>query len=120
MSPIDDYLSKVSPAQKAELGRIRAIARKLVPDAEETISYGIPALKYNNQPLMYFAAFKNHLSLFPTSGPTEAIKNKLKNYTVSKGTIQFTLDKPLPEALIKEIVNLRLNDITPGEGRDRL
>lgn len=109
---MDDYLATVSPSQRAELERIRGIVKQVAPDAEELISYGLPAFKYNKRPLLYFGAFKNHMSLFPTSGPTKALKDKLKDFTVSKGTIQFTLEKPLPESLIKEIVQHRLAAIT--------
>lgn len=109
---IDDYLKNVSPEHKAELERVRKIVKTVVPDAEETISYGIPAFKYNGQPLLYFAAFKNHMSLFPTSGPTEALKDKLKDFVVSKGTIQFTVEKPIPDTLIKEILLNRLGNIS--------
>lgn len=111
MSVIDDRLSQLPAAEREALERIRSIALHLVPDAEETISYGLPALKYKKQPLIYFDAFKDHLSLFPTSGPTEELKDKLKDFKASKGTIQFTLEKPLPEALIREIIEVRLNDI---------
>lgn len=111
MKEVNEYLSKVPPAQRAELERIRKIVKRLVPDAEESISYMMPAFKYKKKPLVYYAAFKDHMSLFPTSGPTETLKAKLAAYKVSKGTIQFTLDKPLPEPLIKEIVRARLQEI---------
>jgi uncharacterized protein YdhG (YjbR/CyaY superfamily) len=107
MSVIDDYLSNVPEPHKSELERIRQIVKQVVPEAQETISYGMPAFKYKNKPLIYFAAFKNHMSIFPTSGPTEELKDKLKSYKTSKGTIQFTVDKPLPESLITDILLIR-------------
>ncbi|HSW37711.1 MAG TPA: DUF1801 domain-containing protein [Candidatus Saccharimonadales bacterium] len=110
MSVIDDYLKEVEPAQRAELERIRQIVRKLVPEAEEVISYGMPAFKYKNKYFIFFAAFKNHMSVFP--GAPVKLKDKLKGYKLRKGTIQFTLDNPLPEALIKELVQSRLDDIS--------
>lgn len=112
MSVIDDYLAKVSASQKAQLERIRRIVKQIVPDVEETIGYGIPAFKCQNQPLVYFAAFKNHMSLFPTAGPTEVLKDKLQAYKISKGTIQFTLENPLPESIIREIIQIRLAEIS--------
>ncbi len=114
MSVIDGYLANVSPAQRVELERIRAIVKAVVPDAAESISYGMPAFKYKNRPLVYFAAFKSHLSLFPTSGPTEVLHEQLRDFKVSKGTIQFTPEKPLPESLIKQILQVRLDDIQQG------
>ncbi len=111
MSAIDEYLNTVDPPQRAALERIRAIVKEMVPDAEEQISYGIPAFKYHKKPLIYFAAFKSHMSIFPTAGPPEELKEKLKDFTVSKGTIQFTIEKPIPENLVKEIISSRLKTI---------
>jgi uncharacterized protein YdhG (YjbR/CyaY superfamily) len=93
MSVIDEYLKKVKPSQRAELERVRGIVKQLVPEAEETISYGMPTFKVNNKVLIYFAAYKNHMSIFPR-------------------TIKFTEEKPLPESVIKEIVLNRLKTIT--------
>lgn len=111
MTVIDDYLKNVESAQKKELERVRSIVKKHVPLAEESISYGLPAFKYKKKPLVYFGAFKDHMSLFPTSKPTEILKDKLSEYVVTKGTIQFTLEKPLPESLIKEILDVRIQEI---------
>jgi len=71
------------------------------------MSYGIPAFKHNGM-LVWFAAFSKHCSLFPTASVIEAFKNELRGYTISKGTIQFPLDKPLPKGLIKKIVRARV------------
>jgi uncharacterized protein YdhG (YjbR/CyaY superfamily) len=111
MSAIDDYLQALDPQQKAELERIRKIAKTLVPDAEESISYDMPALKYKGKPLIYFAAFKNHMSIFPTPGPIETMSAELAAYKTSRGTLQFTVDNPIPEALLKELITARLQRI---------
>ena len=111
MSVIDDYLNKLSSVQRTELERIRVIVKEIAPDSEETLSYGVPTFKVKKQPLVYIGVFKNHMSLFPTSGPTKALKDKLKNFDVSKGTIRFTIEKPIPEKLIIEILHIRLADI---------
>ncbi len=111
MSVIDDYLKYVDPSQRAVLSHIRTIVRQTVPKATETISYGLPAFKYQSKPLLYFGVFTHHMSLFPTSGPTEAFKDKLGDYTVTKGTIQFTAKKPLPDALLIEILQFRVKAI---------
>ena len=104
---VDEYLARVSDAQRAELERIRDIVRAQVPEAEESISYMMPAFKYKKKPLLYYAAFANHLSIFPTSGPTTILADQLTDYETSKDTIKFTLDHPLPTALIEAVVAAR-------------
>lgn len=111
MSAVDEYLKVVAEPQKAQLERVRKIVRQLVPEAEEVISYGMPGFTYKNKYLMGYAAFKDHLSLFPTSAPVEALKAKLKDFKLSKGTIQFTVAKPVPETLIQELVKIRRDAI---------
>ncbi|MDQ5944315.1 MAG: hypothetical protein QG658_382 [Patescibacteria group bacterium] len=111
MTIIDTYLQDIDSKQRSELERIRTITKNAVPTAEEKITYGMPTMTYKGKSLLHFAAFKDHMSLFPTSGPTEELTEKLKDYKTSKGTIQFTLEKTLPEALIREIINLRMRDI---------
>jgi uncharacterized protein YdhG (YjbR/CyaY superfamily) len=91
------------------LNKIRATIRSVVPpEATEGISYGMPAFKYKG-PLMGYAAFAKHCSLFPMSGSViEAFQDDLKGYHTSKGTIQFAMDKPLPAALVKKLVRARI------------
>ena len=111
MSAVDDYLNALNPKDRAELQRIRLIVKTAVPEAVEAFSYGMPAFKYKDRPLFYYAAFKNHLSVFPTSKPTATLKGMLSGYQVSKGTVRFTLDNPLPDELIIEMLKVRLADI---------
>ena len=111
MSIMDDYLKQQPAAQKSELERIRKIVKEFVPEVTEGMSYGIPAFKVNDKYLIGFAAFKDHLSIFPGAMPVDLLKNKLSDYVTSKGTIQFTLEKPLSETLIKEILVISLADI---------
>ncbi len=111
MTVIDTYLEDIDSKQRAELERIRAITKGAVATAEEKISYGMPTMTYKGKNLLHFAAFKDHMSLFPTSGPTEELAEQLKNYKTSKGTIQFTLENPLPEKLIRQIIDIRLREI---------
>lgn len=112
MSVIDEYLQNVSSPQKEELERVRAIVQQTVPDAEEVISYGMPGFKYQKKYLVTFGAFKDHMSIFPGAWPTEAVKEQLSSFQTSKGTIQFTVEHPLPEALIKELVLLSVKKIS--------
>jgi uncharacterized protein YdhG (YjbR/CyaY superfamily) len=108
---IEGYLKKVPPSQRTELERIRKIVQRLVPDAEEVISYGMPTFKYKGKNLIHFAAFKNHLSIFPTAEPIKTLHEEFKPFIASKGTLKFTEDKPIPERLIKALVKQRLEAI---------
>jgi uncharacterized protein YdhG (YjbR/CyaY superfamily) len=108
---VDEYLARVPEPARGTLEKIRAAIRAAAPSgATETISYGIPAFKYDGI-LVWFAAFANHCSLFPTASVIDAFKNELKPYTLSKGTIQFSIDKPLPDALVKKMVKARVAQI---------
>ena len=105
---VDDYLAAVPEPARSTLQRVRAAIRSAVPaEATEAISYGIPAFKYQGT-LVWFAAFSNHCSLFPTASVIKAFKNELKGFETSKGTIHFPMDKPLPAALVKKMVKARL------------
>lgn len=85
--------------------------KKIVPDVEEVISYGIPTFKHKGKYVLYFGAFKNHMSVFPGSSLTTEVKNKLAGYKIAKGTIQFTEDKLLPAGIIEEMVKARLKTL---------
>ena len=114
---VDDYLAGVPEPARGTLHKIRAAIRSaLPPEATEDISYGIPTFKYKG-PLLWFAAFSNHCSLFPTASVIEAFKNELKGFSMSKGTIHFPTDKPLPTALVKKLVKAR---VTQNESKKRL
>jgi uncharacterized protein YdhG (YjbR/CyaY superfamily) len=105
---VDEYLAGVPEPGRGTLHKIRAAIRSVVPQkTTEIISYGIPAFKHDGV-LIWYAAFADHCSLFPTAAVIETFKNALKSYTISKGTIQFPLDKPLPAALVKEMVRMRI------------
>jgi len=105
---VDQYLAAVPEPARTTLNKIRAIIRSAAPaEAIETISYGMPAFKHKGV-LVWFAAFSDHCSLFPTAAIIEKFKSELKAYTISKGTIQFPADKPLPAALVKKIVKARV------------
>jgi len=104
----DEYIAMVPEPARSTLKKIRAVIRSVVPrEVTEIISYGMPAFKHNGV-LIWFAAFSNHCSLFPTASVIEAFKKELKGYTTSKGTIQFPVGKPLPAALVKKLVKARI------------
>lgn len=101
---IDEYLDGADPAFRAELERIRALVTELVPSVEESMSYRMPTLKYKNRALVFLTASKKHMSLFPSSWAIEEFTDRLEGYKTTAHAIQFTLDKPLPTELIKDLV----------------
>ena len=103
---IDDYLSKLPADQRAALERLRRQILAAAPGAEECISYGLPTFKLNGS-LVHFGAAKNHCAFYP-HGVVEHFADRLKAYDTSKGTIRFQPDSPLPEALVREIVEYRI------------
>jgi len=107
---VDEYLAHVPEPARSTLNQVRAAIRSaLPPEATETISYRIPAFKHKKV-LVWFAAFSDHCSLFPTASVIEEFKSELKGFSTSKGTIHFPVDKPLPAALVKKMVKARLAD----------
>jgi uncharacterized protein YdhG (YjbR/CyaY superfamily) len=105
---VAEYLAGVPEPARGALRKMRAVIRSAVPrEARETISYGIPAFKQDGI-LVWFAAFSDHCSLFPTAAVIEAFQKELKSFQTSKGTIHFPLNRPLPVALIKKIVKARV------------
>lgn len=104
-------MARVPEPAREVLAKMRATIRSAVPpDATELISYGIPAFK-DKKVLVWYAAFSDHCSLFPTASVIERFKDELRGFSVSKGTIQFPLAKPLPVALIKKLVKTRVADL---------
>jgi uncharacterized protein YdhG (YjbR/CyaY superfamily) len=116
---VDDYLARVPEPARSTLEKMRAAIRSVVPrEAAETISYGIPAFRHKVV-IVWYAAFADHVSVFPTASVIEAFKDELAEFKTSKGTIQFPTDKPLPIALIKRIVKARVAILCPGVRRSR-
>jgi uncharacterized protein YdhG (YjbR/CyaY superfamily) len=114
---VDEYVAGVPEPARSALQQMRtAIGSVVPPEASEVISYGIPAFKHKRV-LVWFAAFTNHCSLFPTASVLEAFKGELKNFTVSKGTVQFPTDKPMPVALIRKLVKARIAESEGGKKR---
>jgi uncharacterized protein YdhG (YjbR/CyaY superfamily) len=114
MTVIDTFLQKISDPQKNELERIRAIARGVVPDAEETIAYGMPTLKYKGKSFLGFNALKNHIGIYPYGGEEiNVFKDILtkNNYEFSLGAIRVPFDKPITEALLTQIIQHRIKRI---------
>ncbi|HWF18042.1 MAG TPA: DUF1801 domain-containing protein [Verrucomicrobiae bacterium] len=105
---VDEYIAATPEPARSILKKIRAVIRAAVPpEASEIISYNMPAFRHKGV-LVWYAAFSDHCSLFPTSAMIEMFKKELKGFSTSKGTIQFPLDKPPPIGLIKKIVKARV------------
>jgi uncharacterized protein YdhG (YjbR/CyaY superfamily) len=104
---IDEYIKGFSPDVQEILEKIRSTIRRAAPEAEETISYRIPAFMQNGV-LVYFAAFKNHIGFYPPVKGDAALMKTLSRYAGEKGNLQFPLDQPISYGLIKRIVQLRV------------
>ncbi len=106
---IDEYLRALPEDVRITLEKLYKAIKSAAPNAEEVISYGMPAFKHQGM-LVYFAAFKDHCSFFPGSSQIVQLYDELKSFKTSKGTIQFTVEKPLPRALVKKIVKARMEE----------
>jgi uncharacterized protein YdhG (YjbR/CyaY superfamily) len=104
---IDDYLAPLSNEKRAALEKLRRAIQSAAPKAEECISYGLPAFRLNGKLLVAFGAAKNHCAFYPGS-VLEALKDELKAYNTSKGTIRFPADSPLPAKLVRKLVKTRI------------
>jgi uncharacterized protein YdhG (YjbR/CyaY superfamily) len=107
VNSIDEYIKGFSPDIQKLLQQVRATIKKAAPDAEETIKYAMPTFTLNGN-LVHFAAFKNHIGLYPTPNGIEAFKKELSVYKGAKGSVQFPLDQPMPLELISKIVKYRV------------
>jgi uncharacterized protein YdhG (YjbR/CyaY superfamily) len=106
---IDEYIAGFPKDIQDILQNLRRVIHEAAPEAQETISYSMPAFKQNGI-LVYFAAFKDHIGFFPTSSGVSAFSKELAPYDTSKGTIRFPLDEPIPVNLIKKIVKFRAQE----------
>jgi len=113
---VDEYIASRPEAVQGTLARVRGIIRKAVPSAEELISYQIPAYKLHGSPVLYFAGWKQHYSLYPATGRVvAAFKAELAPYQISKGTIRFPLSEPVPARLIGRIAKFRAKEVAERE-----
>lgn len=106
---IDEYLASVNSEQRTALQKLRRTIRATAPKAEECISYGIPAFRLNGRSLVFFGAWANHCSFYPGSSRTlKNFRRDLKDFQITKGTIRFSADNPLPLSLVKKLVKARI------------
>jgi len=119
-NPVEEYLTGLDEPKQSTLRQLRSAILAVIPEAEECISYGLPAFRVRGKVIAGFAAFKNHLSYLPHSGSVIAsVGPKAARYESTKGSLHFPVDTPLPKALVRQLVTVRLHQAFPDEGRSR-
>jgi uncharacterized protein YdhG (YjbR/CyaY superfamily) len=115
---IDDYLSELDEPRRGTLAALRETILRHLPDAEQCLSYGMPAFKVRGKTVAGFAAFKNHLSYLPHSGSVlSELAEQLDGYEYTKGSLRFALDRPLPDVLVGQLITVRMTQAFPrGDG----
>jgi uncharacterized protein YdhG (YjbR/CyaY superfamily) len=109
---VDEYLRGVEEPGRSTLRTLRRTIREIVPDAEEVISYRVPAFRAGGETVAGFAAFKNHLSYLPFSGSVlSQLADELEGYAMTKSSLHFPVDRPLPKALVKKLIEVRLAQV---------
>jgi uncharacterized protein YdhG (YjbR/CyaY superfamily) len=109
---VDEYLRGLEEPKRSMLESLRRTILEIVPEAEEVISYRVPAFRVSGKTIAGFAAFKNHLSYLPFSGSVIGqLPNELDRYATTKSSVHFPIDRPLPKALVKKLIQVRLADI---------
>lgn len=113
---VDDYLAQLDEPKRSTLQTLRRTITELLPDAEETISYGMPAYKVDGKTIAGFAAFKNHLSYLPHSGSVlDKLGDALSSYDGTKGSLHFPVDQALPRELVRHLLQVRLAEAGLGD-----
>ena len=112
---VDEYIADFPTETQAILEEIRATIQTVAPNADESISYGMPGYKLNGKPLVYFAAFKNHIGFYATPTGHAEFAEELSKYKQGKGSVQFPIDKPMPMDLITKIVKFRVRQNSERE-----
>jgi len=108
---VDEYIKKADKIHQATLKEVREVVRKTVKNIEEGIAYGMPAYTLQGKPLFYFAAMKGHLGLYPTPGPIKTLKDKLKDFSTSKGCVRVPYTIKIPKTLISKLIKARIKEL---------
>lgn len=108
---IDQFIDKFPTEVKDRLLKIRDLVKKLVPEAEEAMGYGVPSFKFNGKPLIYYAAFAKHIGIYPVPEAEGELLAKIKKYQTGKGTMQFLHNEPMPYDFIEKIIKLRVEQL---------
>ena len=120
INPVDQYIQTFPPNIQELLEQVRKTILNNAPDATEGISYGMPAYRTNNIPLVYFAAFSKHIGFYATPSGHDSFAKKLSGYKQGKGSVQFPFDQPIPYELIAEIVTFRVLENKIKESKIRM
>ena len=117
-SEIDDYLAKLEEPKRTTLNQLRESILRVIPEAEQCFSYGMPAFRVQGKVVAGFASFKNHLSYLPHSGSVfPELRDELAGYQMSSGALRFPIDQPLPEALVAKLIAVRKRQAFERQGR---
>jgi len=111
ITTIREYITHFPPNVQAILSKFRKIIHEVTPEATEAMKYQMPTFVLNGENLIHFAAYKNHIGLYPTPSAVEAFKKDLKNYVTSKGAIQFVIAKSMPYDLVRRITEFRVKEV---------
>ncbi len=112
---VDEYLRGIEEPKRSTLQALRRTILEIVPDADQVISYRVPAFRVRGKTVAGFAAFRDHLSYLPFSGSVLAqLADELKGYTMTKSALHFPVDRPLPKTVVKKLIALRLGEVRPG------
>ena len=114
---VDDYIASFDQSSQPILNTLRDTIINRAPLATESISYGMPAYKMNKKPLVYFAAYRNHIGLYATPSGHEAFSEELAKYKQGKGSVQFPITEPLPYDLIERIIDFRVQEVTQSSAK---
>lgn len=109
---VDTYIKQFPSEVQEKLKALRSTIQTAAPDAQESISYGMPAYKFKKKPLVYFAGYKGHIGFYATPNGHEAFQKELSSYKQGKGSVQFPLEEPLPLDLVRRIVEFRIQSIS--------
>lgn len=109
MMSLNEYFAKLTPEQSLVMNKIRELGRALVPKAEEVMGYGVPSFKLKGRPVFYYAAFKEHVGIYPASDEIIKIIPELAIYRAGKGTFKFPLSEPIPYSLIEKFVRVKID-----------
>lgn len=112
---VSDHIAGCAPRTRRMLQQLRRAIKAAAPGTTETIRYGIPTLQLNGKNLVHFAGYEHHIGFYPGSKPIEAFRGALKRYKTSRGTVQFPLDRPLPLALIRNMVRHGVDILVPPD-----
>lgn len=113
---VDEYLRGLDEPKRSTLQALRETILEVVPEAEEVISYRVPAFRVRGKTVAGFAAFKNHLAYLPFSGSTLGQLAGLEDYTTTKSSLHFPVERPLPKGLVEKLIKVRLGELERGKG----